>query len=78
MKLKILALLTVIASIILVVLVFVFNLPIAYVPEDASSLEYVVYNLAFVILELVIIVGLFLHMLKTADVDISDLEKLFH
>ncbi len=77
MNLKLLAGLTVVASIILVIIGFVFNMPIAYVPENATYLEYVFYHVAFVIVELIVIVSLFLHMIKTADVDMSDVENLF-
>ncbi len=77
MNLKLLAFLTVVASIILVVIGFVFDMPIAYVPEGATYLEYVLYHVMFVIVELVVIVSLFIHMMKTADVDTTDIQNIF-
>lgn len=78
MNLKVLAGLTVVAVFILIVIGFVFNMPIAYVPENATTLQFVLYHVAFVVVETVVLVTLFVHMLKTADVDVSDVEKLFH
>jgi len=78
MNLKLLALLTSIVVVCLFILSFVFKIPIAYVPENASLLEFILYHIVFVITEIAIAVYLFMHMIKTADIDATDISNLFN
>lgn len=78
MNLKLLALLTTIVVTALFILSFFLKIPIAYVPENATYLEFVIYHIAFVIIEVVVTVSLFMHMIKTADIDSSDINRLLN
>ena len=75
MKLKVLALLTIVMSFVLVVFVYIFGLPVAYVPENASKIEFITYHAVFITVEVVTGVFLLMHMLTKADIDIRDLLK---
>ncbi len=79
MLLKRLALLTTVVFIALIVLGLFFNVPMAYVPENPSFLEFVSYHIIFMLVETFVIVALFLHMLKTAnlDLDTESLKEIF-
>jgi len=69
MNLKILAILTMIVSLILFGLVLVYKLPVSYVPNNASTVEYVLFTVVGVIIEAVIFSFLFMHMVKKSKLD---------
>ena len=79
MYLKLLALLTTIIFLILLVLGFIFKIPIAYVPQNPSLFEFMIYHIVFMIVETLVLLSLFLHMLITADIDLDteSLKKMF-
>lgn len=79
MNLKKLALIKTSVFFILVVIGFVFGVPVAYVPEDVSSVEFVLIHLIFMVSETLIITYMFIHMLQAADIDFDSngLKKVF-
>jgi NADH:ubiquinone oxidoreductase subunit 3 (subunit A) len=77
MKLKLLALLTIAITLILFIIGFVFELPVAYVPENATTTEFVLYHLVFVISEVAILSYLFTHMIIKSKLDLyTDLKGI--
>jgi len=70
MKAKIFLLLTIVFSIILLICMFTFNLPIAYVPGNSSLSEFIFYHVLFMVLELTIFTTVFIYMIETLNIHI--------
>lgn len=77
MNLKVLAVLTIIAFLIICILAFIFNIPVAYVPNNASNTEFITYHIIFVSVEVFILTSLFMNMIKNSDLEISDILLFF-
>ena len=52
---------------ILIVLGLYFDLPIAYIPQDSSSFEFILYNILFALIEVLIFLLIFIKMLNSID-----------
>lgn len=77
MNLKVLAVLTIVAFLIICVFAFIFNIPVAYVPNNATNTEFITYHILFVSLEVFILTSLFMNMIKNSDLEISDIILFF-
>jgi len=65
---KIFALLTMAFYIVLIIGMFIFNLPIAYTPENSSLSEFIFYHVLFIFFELAIFSILFIYMIETLNI----------
>jgi len=78
MNLKLLAILTIAISLVLFCFAVIYKVPVAYVPQDASLAEYVIYHMVFVVTEAFILSALFIHMLMKSKLEFnSNLTRMF-
>ena len=70
-NLKLLAVLTILFSIVIFTLAFVYNVPVAYVPYGATQTEYILSHAIFISFEVGILAFLFMHMIKNSKLDFS-------
>lgn len=79
MNLKLLALITIVFWLFLFALAIVYKVPVAYVPEGASMLEYDLYHVAFITVEAFVFTFLFVHMIKKSKLSFyGDLSNILH
>jgi len=71
MNLKLLAVVTIVCFIIVFCLAFVFGVPVAYIPDNANLLEFILYHLIFIILEVSLLSYLFMHMIRTSKLELD-------
>jgi len=77
MNLKLLALLTIVFSLLVFSLAFIFGLPVAYVPSHASLVEYTIYHMVFIVGEVGVLSYLFTHMIMKSKLEFGgDISKL--
>ena len=77
-NLKLLALLTIVFSLIIFTMAFVYSVPVAYVPEEATLTEYIVMHVIFISSEVAILSFLFMHMIKKSKLNFyGDISKIF-
>lgn len=69
MNLKLLALLTIVFSLLIFCLAFVLELPVAYVPNEASFIEYAMYHILFISAEVATLSYLFMHMILKSNLE---------
>ncbi len=78
MNLKLLAMLTIAISLVLFCLAVIYKVPVAYVPQNASLTQYVLYHTIFVVTEAFVFSGLFIHMLMKSKLEFkSSLTEMF-
>lgn len=77
MNIKFFAYLTLLLASIFVVFTFMFNIPLAYIPEQASVFEATAYYTVFFVIEAVTCSFLLLHMLKKTDIE-QDICEMFN
>ena len=79
MNLKLLALLTIVFSLLIFCLGFVFELPVAYVPSHATIVEYTIYHIVFIISEVAVLSYLFMHMILKSKLEFDgNIDKMLH
>jgi len=78
MNLKLLAVLTIISWLVLFTLAIIYKVPVAYVPESATTFEYEMYTVAFLTVEAVLFSYLFAHMMMKSKLKLyGDLTNIF-
>jgi len=65
MNFKLLALTTISFLLFVFCLAYVFELPVAYVPKDATVAEFTLYNIIFMAIEVAVLSFLFMHMVNS-------------
>ncbi len=77
MNLKMLAVMAIVMSLILFIIAFVYGVPIAYVPNDATINEYVLYHVIYIITEVSVLLFLFVYMIKKSKLELyGDISKI--
>ena len=71
MFLKTLAIVTFICSLVIFILLINFKIPLVYMPQNATQLQFIVIYFVFIILEVLTLAYLFLHMLETSKIDLN-------
>jgi len=71
MFIKILALVTVICSLVVFSLLISFKIPLAYLPKDVTQMEFILIYFIFIIVEVFALAYLFLHMFETSTIDLN-------
>ncbi len=71
MNLRLLAVITIACFLIVFCLAFLFEVPVAYVPTNATLLEYILYHIVFIILEVSLLSYLFMHMIRTSKLELD-------
>ncbi len=71
MNLKLLAVLTIVFSLFIFTLAFVYNIPVAYTPFEASLAEYIMYHVIFILIEVWLLSFLFMHMIRKSKLEFS-------
>jgi len=69
MTLKLLAIVTIGCLLVIFCMAFLFGLPVAYIPENASLLEYILYHIVFIVVEVGLLSYLFMHMIRTSKLE---------
>jgi len=78
MNLKKMALFTLIVSLMGTYLFIIHNIPLIYTPSDATRIEYVMYSVSCILVEMAILYFLFLHMFITSKIELEQsLKKMF-
>lgn len=76
---KLLALFTIVFSVVIFSMAFIFNVPVAFVPENATMLEYIMYHIVFIVVEVAILTFLLMHMIMKSKLEFNGkLSNLFN
>lgn len=77
MNFKRLAVLTIVISLVIFILALVYNVPVAYIPYGATFTEYIMYNVIFMSIEVVVLSFLFTHMINKSKLEFyGDISKI--
>mgnify|MGYP000252808481 CR=1 FL=1 len=77
MNLKKLAVMVIVISLGLFVIAFIYGVPIAYVPYEATITEFVLYHVIYIVAEVSVLLFLFMMMIKKSKLELyGDISKL--
>jgi len=77
MNLKKLAVLVIIISLGLFTIAFIYGVPIAYVPYEATIIEYILYHVVYIVTEVSVLLFLFMCMIKKSKLELyGDISKI--
>jgi len=78
MNLKKMALLTLLVSLLVISFIITYNIPIILVPSEASKIEYVLYSLVCILMEVSVLSYLFLNMFVNSKIELDkSLKQMF-
>ncbi|MCP4970287.1 MAG: hypothetical protein GY932_06830 [Arcobacter sp.] len=77
MNLKLLAVITIVLSIIIFILGFIFQIPLVFIPYDYKITQIVFLNILFILFEVFFIMFLFKNMLEVSKLDLHDFILFF-
>ena len=79
MNLKKMAFLTLLVSLLVIYFLITYNIPIVLVPYEASKIEYVLYAVVSILIEVSVLTYLFLNMFVNSKIELDkSLTQMFH
>lgn len=69
MNLKRLAVLTIVFWLVIFILAFLYNVPVAYIPNGATFAEYLTYHVLYLLIEVAVLTFLFIHMINKSKLE---------